>query len=449
MQDERQQRKTTSVKATETVKKVRSLVKAMYRRALDAKAAGQPVAYAMTGCQYDELLTAMDIVPIWTENYAGLCAAKRDAERFILKAEAKGYSNVICGYVRTGIGYDATRQELGGIPPNSPDGGMAMPDLLLGSSAFCDLRFKWYQALGHFMDVPTYAYDVVVPPINADINVVRDYYVRYQYEEFKGLLKFLEEHTKKKLDQNRLWETIKLADESWAKWYEVDRLRRAIPGPMPSEDHYNAMVPGYYYCGTPEALTFYQELRDEVKYRADNRIGVIADEKYRLLFGGGLPPWHTMWIFNYFESLGAVFVIENAYRVYDPVEVSFEVRDPLEYLAWRTFLRLTQRFCEAQRPRRRLDGTMKKTGSPSVERLLEFIEDYKIDGVVFHATRSCRTTTIGQLHWMNLLKEYVKIPSLQLVSDIVDVRDYSEAQWKGQINAFVEAVDAHKQRQKK
>jgi benzoyl-CoA reductase/2-hydroxyglutaryl-CoA dehydratase subunit BcrC/BadD/HgdB len=29
---------------------------------------------------------------------------------------------------------------------------------------------------------------------------------------------------------------------------------------------------------------------------------------------------------------------------------------------------------------------------------------------------------------------------MQLVSDMVDLRDYSEAQWKAQIGAFIEAL---------
>ena len=66
------------------------------------------------------------------------------------------------------------------------------------------------------------------------------------------------------------------------------------------------------------------------------------------LYGGGLPPWHTLWIFNYFESFGAVFVIENVYRGYDPVEVPSRVKDPVEYLAWRSFLRFTQRHEKAR-----------------------------------------------------------------------------------------------------
>jgi benzoyl-CoA reductase/2-hydroxyglutaryl-CoA dehydratase subunit BcrC/BadD/HgdB len=70
------------------------------------------------------------------------------------------------------------------------------------------------------------------------------------------------------------------------------------------------------------------------------------------------------------------------------------------------------------------------------------IEDYKIDGVVFHACRSCRATTIGQTHTKSELGKYSSIPMMQLVSDMVDLRDYSEAQWKAQISTFIEALTA-------
>src|SRR3990172_8842176 len=118
----------------------------------------------MVGCNYDEILWAMDIVPIWPENFAGLCAAKRVAQPMLVKAEAECFSNVICGYARTGIGYDAYKKELGAPPAMAPDGGMAEPDLLLGCSATCDPRFKWYQALGRYRDSPIYSFDIITPP---------------------------------------------------------------------------------------------------------------------------------------------------------------------------------------------------------------------------------------------------------------------------------------------
>ncbi|MDQ5985364.1 MAG: (R)-phenyllactyl-CoA dehydratase alpha subunit [Syntrophus sp. SKADARSKE-3] len=430
--EEREQTKTTAVKGTDTARLIRGLVKNIYKSAHEAKAAGKKVAYFMVASQYDEIVRAMDIVPLPTENYAGLCAAKRDMDRFLLKAEEDGYSQVLCSYARIGLGFDSLRKELGRIPDNSPDGGMPVPDMMLGSSAVCDPRFKWFQAAGRYLQVPTFSIDIVAPPYDADLDEVRPYYIRYQKEQFEGLIAFLEQQTGRKMDKERLWETIRLSDKAWQLWYDIDRLRTAVPCPMPAQDHFSIMVAGHYYSGTAVAVDFYQGLYDEVKYKVANKIGAIADEKYRILYGGGLPPWHTLWIFNYFESFGAVFVIENVYRIYDPVEVPSHVKDPVEYLAWRTFLRHTQRHAKAQA----------HSGNPVVERLLEMIGDYRIDGVVFHACRSCRATTIGQVHLKDLLGHYTDIPMMQLVSDMVDLRDYSEAQWKSQIGAFIEALAA-------
>lgn len=425
--------KTTAVKGTEAARKVRGFVKNIYRSAQEAKEAGKKVSYVMVSSHYDEILRAMDIVPLPTENYAGLCAAKREMDRFLLKAEADGYSQVLCSYARIGLGFDSLRKELGGMPENAPDGGMAMPDMMLGSSNVCDPRFKWFQATGRYLDVPHHSIDIVKPPVFADLREVRDHYIQYQQAQFAGLIAFLERETGKKMDKERLWETIRLGDEAWRLWYETDRLRVAVPSPMPSQDRFSIMVPAYYYTGTKEAVDFYQDLYDEVKYRIDNKLGTGTEQKYRILYGGGLPPWHTMWIFNYFESFGASFVMENVYRVHDPVEVPSHVKDPVEYLAWRTFLRLTSRH----------EKTRAHSGNLEVERLLDLIRDYRIDGVVFHACRSCRATTLGQIHTKNRLGQFVDMPMTQLVSDMVDLRDYSEAQWKAQIGTFIEALAAH------
>ncbi|MBN1380966.1 MAG: 2-hydroxyacyl-CoA dehydratase [Deltaproteobacteria bacterium] len=432
--EEREPAKTTATKGTDAARKIRAMVKNIYKSCHEAQSQGKKVAYIMVSSQYDEILRAMDIVPLPTENYAGLCAAKRDMDRFLTKAEEDGYSQVLCSYARIGLGFDSLRKELGGMPENAPDGGMPLPDIILGSSGVCDPRFKWFQACGRFMTAPTYSIDVMHPPVHCDLNAVRDHYVQYQKVQFEGLIAFLEKQTGKPLNKDRLWETIRLGDEAWRLWYESDRLRTAKPCVMPSQDHFNVMVPAYYYSGTQEAVDYFQDLVDEVKYKVENKLAVVPDEKYRILYGGGLPPWHTMWFFNYFESFGAVFVIENQYRGFDPVEVPDHVKDPVEYLAWRAFLRYTARHEQAKA----------NSGNPVVEKILDLIQDYDIDGVFFHACRSCRATTIGQIHTKNMLGRYSDLPMTQFVSDMVDLRDYSEAQWKAQIHAFLDAMASRK-----
>lgn len=436
--EQQEKKKTTAVHSLETVRKIRNIIRSNYSRAHEAKEQGRPVAYCMVACSYDEILMAMDITPVWTENYGGLCAAKRDAGRFISKAEEDGYSNVICGYVRSGIGFDAIRRELGEIPPEVPDGGMAEPDMLLGCSAGCDPRFKWYQALGHYKETPMYAFDTVIPPLSADLKEISNYYVKYQADQFRGLIEFLEKQTRKKMDYDKLRELMKISDETFKTWRDCYELRKASPCPMPSEDHFSAMVPAYFRLGTEEALNFYKELYAEVKNRVDNKIPVIPEEKYRLLWAGGLPPWHTLWTFNYFEDRGAVFCMEpmTSYRPWPAVDVPVKLEDdPIEYLAWRTFLRWTHFY----------DGAQKGSGNTAVQEVLDLVNDYKVDGMVMHATRSCRASTIGQKALGDLIQQYVNIPVLILVSDIVDLRDYSEAEWKSNIDGFMATVEARKE----
>jgi len=433
--------KTGAKKSIEAVKKVRALVKKMYEDGRREREEGGKVAYCMTVCGYDEILRAMKVQPIWTENYGALCAVKRDAERFILKAESEGFSNDLCGYMRCGLGFDAMRSELGGaVPPNAPDGGMAMPHMLLGCSFACEPRYKWYEAVRHYYPhVPLFNYDVVVPPVDADLGEIREYYVRYQTEQFKELVKFLEKQTGKKMDFARLSEIIMYSESTMKTWYESYRFRAAIPCPMSSGDHFTAFVPAFMMLGTKEAMDFYHELYQELKYRVDHKIGVISEEKYRLLWAGGLPPWHTMWMFNYFEDKSAVFVRETreAYNPWDPFEIPVSLDDPIRYLAYRSFLRATDKYEEAKRT---------KSWHGVAEMLMGFIRDYKLDGMVMHATKSCRATTIGQIHIKNVIQRFMNIPALQLTSDIVDIRDFSEMEWKAEIDAFMEVLENFKRR---
>lgn len=187
--------------------------------------------------------------------------------------------------------------------------------------------------------------------------------------------------------------------------------------------------------GDPRVLDFYRELYQELRYRAENKIGVVPEEKYRLLWGPGLPPWHTMKIFNYFESLGAVFVGETCYKPPDVVDIPDSLSDPLERLA------LTLYLGQLERHRRSIVGGYNFI---VYENPLEWIEGYRADGVVFHWLRSCRGTTISQIYYRNLTAQYSNVPTLFLESDMCDVRDYFEADWKAKIEAFLETVDTQK-----
>jgi len=442
--EQRKRRRT----ATEAASKIGPMVKGTIGGTRKAKEEGKKLAYMFIVCGYDEIVRAMDVVPVWCENYAGVCAVKRDAQRFLERAEAENFSRSLCTYALCGLGFDAWREELGEMPPEPPWGGMARPDMILArGQMLCEPGYKWYQAAQRYMpDVPVHHAGELWPPYEEDYDYreVQDYYIKYLVEQFRGLVEFLEKQTGRKMDWDRLSELVDLADRTWDILIEAYELRQAIPCPMGTGDAMNTMVPLTFMLGTQEAYDFYKDLRDELKRKIANKEGVIPDEKYRLIWGGGLPSWFALTDFNYFNSKGAVFPVETTYRMAEAT-YNFDVdlkkiSDPLEHIAWRYLKYWTYWY----------DKARKRPGShPDVERLIQYIEDYKIDGIVMHLAFSCRTWHLGLIWQLNLLKKvYKDIPSLVLESDIVDISSYNEADTRARIDAFIDTLEAAKSKRR-
>ncbi len=432
---------TTAKKGTETVKRIRGMVKEMYRQGHVAEAEGRPIAYC--GAQdYDgEIMRAMGITPVWWENYAGLCAAKRAAEPFLAKSDSEGFAGALCTYTTVSIGFAALCAQ-GQVPADAPDGGMPRPTMMLGRGMMvCDARHKLFQTLRrYYPDVPAHVHNLLWPAYDANVKEVQDYYVKYMVDEFKGLVEFMEKQTGQKMDWDKLEEYIYNAEETVRLQGELRELRKSIPCVMPTEDAWGLLVPGCFMLGTQESVDFYRDLVAEVKYRNEHKMGLIPDEKYRLLWAGGIAPWHSMNILNYFESLGAVMCGEGRGMYADHVEVPSSVTHPLERLAWRCFKMATWIHEKSQQ----------HTGDFRVEPLLGDIEDFKIDGVVMHQVFTCRTLHVGQIDTLRQLRQYVDLPQLLIEGDIIDPKLFPEAETRAKIDAFIELVgESKKRRQQK
>ena len=148
--------------------KIPKMARANLVATVKAREEGKKVAYSFIVCAVDEIMRAMDIVPAWGESFSGICAAKRDAERFLQKAEADNFSRSLCTYATCSLGFDMWREELGGeMPPKPPWGGIGRPDMILGTAQqLCDPRFKWPQATQHYLrDVPVFVGGMYYPPV--------------------------------------------------------------------------------------------------------------------------------------------------------------------------------------------------------------------------------------------------------------------------------------------
>jgi benzoyl-CoA reductase/2-hydroxyglutaryl-CoA dehydratase subunit BcrC/BadD/HgdB len=433
--------------ATQAAARISKFVRGNMAATLRAKEEGKKVAYTYINDGQDEIIRAMDIVPAYGENFAGICAAKRDAEKYLQKAEADNFSRSICTYATCTIGFDMWREELSGeMPPGTPWGGMGRPDMIIGSAQqLCDPRIKWPQATQHYLpDVPVWVGSMYYPPWdpNVDNKEQEMLYVKYASEELRELVRFCERHTGRKMDWDRLSSLVDLTERTWNIFIDAYELRKAIPTPMDTGDAMNTMVPLTFNLGTQEAFDYYKELYDELKEKIARRQGVAADEKYRIVWGAGLPSWFALGDFQYFNDKGAVFPVEVTYRnaeAIDRLDLP-ATNDPLERIAWR-WVRLWTYWYDKARKRR---GSI-----PKVERIIEYLEDYKCDGVVFHSAFSCRSWHAGIVQQAEILKKvYGDVPVLIMEGDIVDISSYNEADTHNRIDAFIEALDAAKGRRR-
>jgi len=113
-----------------------------------------------------------------------------------------------------------------------------------------------------------------------------------------------------------------------------------------------------------------------------------------------------------------------------------QTNDPLEHIAWR-WVRLWTHW---------YDKALERPGSlPKVERIIEYMEDYGCDGVVFHSAFSCCSWHAGIVQQAQVLnKVYGNVPTLIMEGDIVDISSYNEVDTHNRIDAFIETVAASK-----
>jgi benzoyl-CoA reductase/2-hydroxyglutaryl-CoA dehydratase subunit BcrC/BadD/HgdB len=389
----------------QTTKKVNELIMEHFSRAWDAKSQGKPIAW-ITVFTPVELLYALDVYPISPEHFGAMCSARGLILDYLEGAERGGYSQDLCSYSRCCLGYT-----IGGM-----NGLMPPPDILITFRNSCDVYVKWWQSLHTHLGTPLFVGEApyVLTPDDLD-NYVLDYVVK----QLEQLIKTTEEKFGLKLDMEKLVQTVKLSDKASELWLETLRLRRAKPCPLGGRDSASDIFPLVVMQGTDQAVKFYEELHGEVKEKVDNREGIIENERFRLLFDG-IWLWHAFDLIKYFENKGAVFVYEPyseawAYRL--------DASRPLESVA-----------------RKILAMGLNIDIDLRIERFLRSIEEFQVDGAVLFSNRSCKSWSAPQLVTADILSQKLGLPHLLFEADMADPRQYSEAQIKNRVDAFLEVL---------
>jgi len=426
-----------AINRLESRKLMRPMVDKMYAEGVMAAMEGKPVAWCMVNWwEVDLILRAMDVTPVYPENYGTVCAADGVAQSYLGGSEAEGFPTHLCGYARNTFGYTARMKELGVVPPEAPIGGMPRPSLMMSSGGFCDARYKWFQALRRYWDVPVWVIEFPHPgPEETFMAGTQEMNIRYMVAELRAFVDFLERLLGKKMDWDRLSALLHNQEQLFQVWWETNELRKALPSPMHARDFWTIMVPCLYESAEKESMEGYKQVYAEVKARVDGGIGAVAEEKYRLMFAE-LPPWHSLAFFDRLAERGWNFVVESmGYHPPPPLELEGS-DDPLERIACWTYWFFIYPLAHA-----------KKKGYPLVagaQPYYNWAREYKVDGLLLHPLLTCRTATFWLTHAVNVLRDQLGVPSIVVQGDIVDVTVFDEAAALNQAEAFEETMEHYR-----
>ncbi len=368
-----------------------------------------------------ELLWAYDVFPHHPENMATVAAARKQSLRLIEHSESCGYSRDLCSYCKTSFAaYDTNIK--------TTLGGLDKPDIITCTNTICDTHWKWFQIQAHKLKVPFFSFDIP-SVVSGTSEKVIDGYVDYVVEQFYDFYDFMEKHTGRKLDENRMRSVLEKSERLCSLWSEIYQYRKNIPTPYSSAETSASFFPLVVMPGVDKGIKFYEKILADIKERDAKGEGTITQgkEKFRLMYEG-IPFWYRMRFMYDLAKYGAVVT-------YEPYTWSFAPRKTLG-------LTIEESLREVARIIMNLPYAYNL--ETRIKYFVDVVREYKLDGVVLHENMSCRPSSTGMSDLKEEIQKQTGVPVLILQCDMNDPRAFSEGQMQTRVESFVELMEANR-----
>ncbi len=396
--------------------------KRYYEDVKEAREKGIPIAYC-TAITPPEILYTMGVQPCMPENYVTICCAKQISERFLEAAEAKGYSRDLCSYSRVGLGMMWLN--------DGPYGALPKPDFVLSYPMICDPHAKWWEVEARYFKVPLLRLDGPMIFREKPDKFELDWMVT----EIKKLFSQISGITGKKFDYDRFKEVMNLSSQARELWTEIALYRQAIPCPRGLREVVGDLFYVVTQLGTPGAVEYFTMVRDDVKERVKHKVGILPQEKFRLIWDN-IVLWYRLQLIDYFGEKGAAFVIDT-YPTPNWLGFHFDgghydPEKPFESLVLSN-LYINQNLS--------LDLQMK--------RFEKMVREWHCDGAVFHSNRGCQTLSRAVPEKERLFRERTGALSMSFEAEMGDPRSLREAEVKARIDSFLQMLGQRKSKHSK
>jgi benzoyl-CoA reductase subunit B len=412
----------------------RRLFDTWYDELTQVSARGDTAAYVFVMGSLTEILRTFDMPIVFPEINSLQTAVKKAAGEYLNEAEDEGFSPDVCGYVKA----DYALQKRGG---QHPRGMIPKPGVAVLTNA-CNTYLKWAEIWERLYGTPVITIDV--PGTRSGVQTERapaegfERDRRYVEHQLHELIAQLEQITGRSFDIDRLRETMRHTNAMGRAYRAVMQENMRTPAV------FDAVLEGTIYLGVANALRgtaagtrYFEELHEEMRLRRTLGLGPVGappHEKHRLIFLG-VPCYPIFSRFSrLFSEWDGVFV-NSSYLWFASgglnMEFEYDTHDPIASLA--------EGLMHGVR------GAMDSMLFHD-RMLLDAVDQYAADGVVYHPVKSCRTVSTGLADSRRALLAERDVLALYIESDIMDQRVVSEAQLKNRIDAFFEGLESRRLR---
>ncbi len=396
----------------QTAPKLRELLARYYR---DLQAASEDSGRSVAWCSGTgpvEILRAMGLAVYFPENHAALIGASRQSRRYIPRALQEGFSQFASSAMASDIG-----AMLAGDSPLVSVYGIAgppAPDVITYNTNYGHELIRWFEYYGRHFGVPVLG---LHPP--ASLHEVGQLEVTAAGQQILRLIEQLELITGRRLDLDRLGETVKLSNRCTRLWGEILDLCRNVPSPLTFFDTLIHLAPSIVMRGTPEAVEYYELLKAEIQDRIARNVAAVPGERFRFYWEGP-PIWPALRPLAELFQSHQVAVVASTYCRLAALD-SIDPKNPIASMA-RVYTGIFHNRSDVYKE----DDLVKR-----------FIE-YGVDGVVYHEGRTALSESNVRYGLETRLRRRTGLQALVLEGDTHDVRLFSLNRIMQKLRDFIE-----------
>ncbi|MDX9787881.1 MAG: 2-hydroxyacyl-CoA dehydratase family protein [Desulfobacterales bacterium] len=398
----------------ESINKTQDYMAMYYGEGHRAKETGTNKISWITSSVPHELLFAFDVLPFLPEFSGVMASFEGKSTVYQEAAENFGYDIEVCSVARTNLG------ELI-LGRSKEEGALPAPDFLVATRHMCQTHLSWWEIYARHFNIPLYINEL--PYFQQKRNEpLQKHHEKYFVEGMKGLVRFLEKQTGKKFDIDKYREIVKLSNRAHDQWSEILEYGKITPAPYSDWDLYVPLMAMGNWRGLQMTVDLLDHILSEIRYRVENKIPALPNERFRLFFNGN-PSWYN---FQFVPAIlakrGGIFVASNTNYLFK--DFSNIGSGSFEDIAIGTVQNYINQGLETK-----------------IEDTIQICTEHKVNGAIFQDNRGCRAFAFGFYDVMQALEDRLDIPTLVYESNSADLRFWSDEEISGKIEAYLDLLE--------